>query len=773
MGLVTFQIRIKNILVLVIILSGFTNRVLARSVNNDEPPSCMSIIGASVIDHSKLLAGTLMEKVAGHFQKEPTLSDLLSKHESLDVDGFHGDFLGSRQVRELTSEANRALTVLLKNPEYAEQIGYNLHRMGLLANTIRNPDLSKYLILARNKDVDISELKSGENHIEDSVLRHYLTQLKKKSDKDGSGISKIRPEKPDVRVAMLRSMISESLADLDKSYREKSIKTLDLALTELGKLDWKGQLTADSIEALLSQFGATSEFEVIHVNVPDWAKAAAEMVPLAPIALKIWQFASEAFYQNSNLSSVRRDAIKTDRWHKKIPGTLRLVTFTNDFKNLGVKADAFVLKYSKPDAGEKLLYSSDFAHEFLTAYPEILEYFVDGETDVTMNNHHLGVDSFSEYHPEVKKVLFRISNFFAILNGVHKAFPQVSAESFSLLRQHIINDLHLADSNGAVNRQQIDLILTSFVTSALGKAHNPTVDSIDRDYGISEKIGQYNYFHRALYLLHHSRLLSYSFARQSVSNQKFIVSFMNHNYENTLNELLSLEAPSKSFDLIDKMDLDHVNFIFYQYLLSESKESHHGMTITSDVLEKWFSLKSIFVLDIQEQVSAEVGYDRYVKWLLAGTTLDIHAPLDRITLRLNSMMGLPSSKIMILKKQIATLNLKQQQQFIYYLDNDSIFVHRASDLFRECLIARQNMDHSVEDSIGDFINIFTNVLTAVGEKRSAAIQMKSSKKILHLYLKPLVEELQNRQGNAKSLSSEKFDLHVYEYGIVVHPAMKP
>lgn len=718
----------------------------------------------------------LFDKVAGRFVHH-TISSI-EAGDNLVAGGLSGRFLGTRKVEEMTSEANRVLTVVLKDHLLSERFAFQLRRLGLLPHDLKHFDFSKFWILCRNEDLNLELPTFDGKIIEDDVVREYLRTLLEQSQKSGPTSAHLSPENEGTREEMLTSMLVSALNELDPGGEEKkwSLKSLDMALIEVGQLQNMNRLTPDSFDEVFNKLIATANFEIRTRKIPDWAKKLMGEIPYVSVAFKMYETGKNvlSIFSNSetlkNIKNSRHEIDKEDIYHRRTPKTLRIRFASRDVRNLNSVVQQFILKYVQQN--NVSVFSNDFANDFLTAYPEVQTYFESYYTNEKLPYDERAGESFASYHPEIQKILYKAANFFSILREDASVFPDLDPDQLAALHQQMAIDLSLVVAGGQLNLDQLDLVLTSFVTTALGKARNPLIDSIATDFKIDDEIGGYNYNRRALFLLHHYRLLSYSFSRQTPANQKFLNEIMDHNYQSSLQELLRLEAPASKFELLHHLDATHLNFLFYMHLLSESKESHHNMTIAPRVLDRWLQLKALLVNDTRADVTTQNAYDTYIQWLQNGTKLNLDDEWDRVVLRVAALMGLPSHQVDVLQNWMSVLTPDQKELFSIFLLRQPVFLHRASDLFKVIMMADGEQSHSVEDSMLTFLDILSEIFRSIQAEHSKFARIEHATNTVNIFLKPIVDRLQEEDVKNLNLKALGLELHHYNYGYVIHTSRR-
>lgn len=705
--------------------------------------------------------GQLIHKFSDRFFHNSISSIELG--DGLSTSGLVGRFLGQRIVPQMTSEANRMLVRVLKDPALSEQLGKQLVKLGLMPHDSKHFDFAKFLVLSRNEPIDLTRPKLNGRDVTDPVVLQYLKTLTVNNQ------TALTPDSS--RDETLRSLFLTALSGLDNNGDEykKSIKSLDMAFVELSQLEREGRLTPHALADTFDKLIGTAEFTVKNYNIPGWARPIAGVVPYLGVAFKVWDTVSNAityiFSQDTGLQNVRREVSKVDGWHKRTPNSVRIQFVSRDVRNLKPVVDQFISKYAAADG--PAVFSAAFASDFLSAYPEVSNYFSGFySTEVLPVTRHAG-ESFAGYHPEVQKMLFKAANFFSILRNDTAIFSEIEPEQLKDLRSQMVADLELANGDGGYNVDQIDLVFTSFITTALGKAQNPLIDSISEDFDIDNHVGHYSPNRRALFLLHHYRLLSYSFSRQSAANQKFLTEIMDSNYQSSLMELLRLESPPPNFELLHQLEAHHLNFLFYQHLLAESKESRHRMTIAPHVLERWLKLKALLVRDTNPAIAVNGAYLTYVGWLGEGTPLNLRNEWDFVALRVATMMGIPDSEISKLKQEMSLLNPEEQELFLTFLYRQSIFLHGGSDLFKAILYRNSEENRPLVESMDDFLSALNSIFISIRDQHYHFARITSTNETISLFLKPVIEKIQEDLP-IEQLSRMKFDLQHNPYGDVVH-----
>lgn len=721
-------------------------------------------LGDRAIKWGNLLFDSFAQRFVHH-----TISSLEAEN-SLVTAGLAGRFLGTRKVSDMTTEANRVLAIIFKDPLLTERLAFQLRRLGLLQHDLKHFEFSKFWILSRNESMNLELPAFDGKPIEDPVVREYLQGLLEKSQKDGQTSPRLSPESAASREEMLTAMLLSAFDEFDPTGQEKkwSLKSLDMALVEVGQRQMAGKLTPDSFDRIFDKLIATANFELRTKKIPDWAKKLAGGLPWVGAAFTVWDLAKKLFSTSETVKSfknVRREIDKTDIYHRVTPKTLRIRFASRDVRDLKSVVDQFISKYALQNGLP--VYSNEFANDFLMAFPEVQTYFESFYSNEQLPYDARAGESFAGFHPEVQKILYKAANLFSILREDASVFPDLPPEQLRDLHQQMAIDLSLVNAGGQLNLDQLDLVLTSFITTALGKARNPLIDSIAEDFNADDQVGNYNYNLRALFLLHHYRLLSYSFSRLSPAHQKFINEIMDHNYQSNLQELLKLESPSADFELLHHLDAAHLNFLFYQHLLSESKESHHQMTIAPHVLERWLQLKALLVYDTRSDVSTQNAYQTYAQWLQQGTGLNLNNQWDRVVLRMSALMGLPQSEAPKLFEMMQTLNDDEKNLFVFFFERQSIRLHRASDLFKVILMADSDKNRSLESSMLTFLDILNVILKSIRDEHHHFARIEDATGTISLFLKPVVERLQEEDVGNLNLSHLKLKLNHYSYGYVI------
>jgi|GEM_PF-4058976 len=726
--------------------------------------SATSALGGRAIKWGNLLFDSFAQRFVHH-----TISSL-EAGDSLVTGGLAGHFLGTRKVPDMTTEANRVLTLVLKNRALSERFAFQLRRLGLLPHDSKHFDFSKFWILSRNEALNLELPAFDGVAIEDPTVREYLQGLLEKSQKDGQTSARLSAENEASREEMLTAMLVSALDELDPAGQEKkwSLKSLDMALVEVGQLQNANRLTPDSFDDVFNKLIATANFEFRTYKIPDWARKLIDGTPYVATAFKVYDLAKNFFSSSQtikNLKNARREIGKEDIYHRRMAKTLRIRFGSRDVRDLKQVAQQFILKYAQQQRNLSV-YSDEFAKDFLSAYP-VKDYFESYYSSEQLPYDARVGDSFVSYHPEIQKILYKAANFFSILREDLSVFPDLPPAQLRALHEQMALDLSLVLPGGELNLDQIDLVLTSFETTALGKARNPLIDSIADDFKIDDEVGSYNHNRRALFLLHHYRLLSYSFSRLSPAHQKFINEIMDHNYQSSLQELLSLEAPASSFELLHHLDAAHLNFLFYQHLLSESKESHHNITIAPRVLERWLQLKALLVNDTRADVSVQSAYESYSQWLALDTGLDLNNEWDHVVLRVSALMRLPSSLVPELAEWMRAMPDDEKSLFLFFLRRQSVFASRAADLFRMILMADGQQNRSPEDSMLRYLDLLNNIFKMIQAERDHFARIEDVLGTVNLFFKPLIEQLQQEDLSKVNLSQLKLELKHYSYGYVV------
>jgi hypothetical protein len=719
--------------------------------------------------------GKLIDKWIGH--KFHTLSDL-TETEGLSVTGLFGRFLGDRRIDALTMPANKVLAKIFENPVMTEQLGRQMVRLGILSHSEKNQEFANWYILSYNEEIDLSMPKVGGIAVEDDVIVSYLEKLRETNATKGGTTDIMMPESARNRVQHLFEMVRIAFNELDPSGDEKaqSLKSFDMALNEIGRLDRMHRLTANSFDEIFDQMVSSAQYKIPRHKIPSWVRAIAETpLPCAKAILGTfivaYDYGERLFYEESKASTDRHELTVIDRRHVRQPGTLRVWFGKRDFKNLMGNVQALISKYGQ--GGGPDVFTDAFATDFLAAYPEVQEYFVEFYTNEKMVSHPVAGETFAAYHQEVRKVLTKAANFFAILRLDHAVFPNLTDKQLLALRSTLVSDLGLVDADGSLNTNRIDVFLTSFATTALGKARNALIDSLSEEFAINDVAGNFDYNRRALYLLHHYKSLSYAFSRQNQADQKFLTEIMDQNYQAGLSELLKLEAPEPSFEILRDLEGKHLNFLFYQFLLSESKERQHHMTISSHTLTLWMSLKDILAHDSLNP-SAVAVYNTYVSWLAQKTNLDMTKDWDRVVLRMVAITGIPHSKIPLLQQAMQRLQSDESTRNLYLqlMDRSPVFFHRANDLFAEILIENAVENLSLMESIDDYLDVFTKILLTIKSDRFSFARISNAEQPIRLYLRPVIEALQEDTTTPKNLKLLEFKHRHYEYGEVIHAVEK-
>jgi len=708
--------------------------------------------------------GRFLEKLFG---KMRTLHDV-EVGAGLATTGLSGAFLGEHRIADFTLEANRALAAVLAKPELAERFGRQLVRLGVLSHTEKKPEFARFYVLAHNQPIDLEEPVIDSQLVDDDVLHAYLGSLLKSKIAAHSPPTLV-PVSAAERLTSLLALVQTGLTELDPNpaQRERSIKSLDFALTEAGKLSTAGHLTAEAFDSIFDQLMSSAEFRTRELNIPAWARITVGKIPFINLFFIPWDLVNTWYYRESKLAISRHEVDRTDIWHKRTPQTLHLYFANRDIKNLTAVAEAFVAKYA--DRNGPPVFTDAFAEDFLATYPEVREYFAEFYTNEMMVPHPVAGEAFGNYHQEIKKILVKAANLFSVLREDHTVFPHVSNAKLSELHAMMLADLELNHGDGTLNVDRVDMFITSFIISALGKARNPMIDSIADEYDINNKAGSYDYNRRALYLLHHYRTLSYSFSRRDSSDQSFLAEIMDHNYQATFTELLRLEAPKESFVRLHEMEPHHMNFMFYQFLLSESKERQHQLTINAGVLESWMELKKLLVADTDFSISPAAAYTAYIDWLRQRTNLRTDQEWDRVVLRLRAIMGLPASELATLENEVQLLTPAERELFIQLLDRSPVFFHRLNELFNEMLVENGAKNLPLTETIDDFLVVMTRMLSSIRDQHFEFARITNADHAVRVFVRPVVEKLQEDAVGPRDLGGLNYEMRHYAFGEVIYP----
>ncbi len=598
------------------------------------------------------------------------------------------DSLRLQSIRNISAEtyglkgfnrvAFEGLLRIFNNPDLSELFAAHMERLGLIRAHVSDPHYAKMKLLAANAEIDVT------GDFADPVIQAYLKPLRKRALNNQIDPF-LSPVSERQRLNALLSMFAKSLENLDPQ-KADSLEAIKTVLMEVQRLHIEGRLNPKRLETTLASLSGFARYKVRDLKVPLIVSYVTGFVPVVgPVVGSVISAWNHIYEQASRHQHLVKDLFievtKRPIWQKMEPKTLEIVFGKRDYRDLKPRAYRLIENFGQRES----LFTPEFAQEFLHAYPEVGLLFANADEDVTES-------PFGHYHPEVQHVLYRSALLLALYKNDFRAFSKISRQEFSLLRRKMFGSLGLLD-DGVITTDEIDLLLTFFVTDVLGRAQGALVDAVDEDFHVSRVVGHYDYERRAAFLLKRYTLLSYSFARQTNANQQLILSLLDGVFTLNLEHILRLDASAASFDALKELGRRNLSFLFYRNLLTfaggaHERNSTHSENLNSTEYARWMALKKI--LDRATEKDAQSGplHAEYVQWVSEFYKIPADTDENRALLRLASIAGMNHLQIDVLRRRFQELPGSDRELLIAYLTKYPVLIYGGHEFFNICRQAK-------------------------------------------------------------------------------------
>lgn len=566
----------------------------------------------------------------------------------------------------LSQFAYSGLLEVLKDRRLAPLLVTQLVRLGLLRSDGSDDLYAKLYLLARNEAIDLNNIH------EDPGVQAFL-ELQYPKLMNGEIKFVIRNVSyNNERTSRLMELFSDAVNRLDDTNMD-SILNLDQVLMEINRLKNQGRLTSRSFEQAFLSLSAKARFRIFSLQLPAWLTAPlASFLPAGTgLAFLYWNHGVKKVEDRFARSKLI-DVDQAPLWKQQIPNSLVLKFKKSDMLDLTDVVDRFLEKYMDR---KNPVFSTDFAQEFFSAYPEVRDLKEMHGFDLEENADTVD-GPFGQVSREQQRLLFRAAFFFSLVRDDHESFKRITHGEFSHLRRKILHDLGFLEDR-IVARSEIDLYLTFFVIESLGRLRTTITDALASEFRIAKEVNDFDYERRASFLLRKFAFLSYSFARQQPADQNMILALQDSAFMFNMEHVLGLDGSELSFRALRDLDRKRMSFLFYRNLISyasqDAQNAPYSHFLTSERLKRWFKLKKILdrSTDDINDVDRFSIHDEYVQWVAENRGIALNGTesekaFNLTLLRLSSIAMLNGAEQKILGSTLQTLRHKDLALLIRY-----------------------------------------------------------------------------------------------------------
>lgn len=659
-------------------------------------------------------------------------------------------------LRAFSRSAFQGLVQIFKSEELTDRFIRHWERLGLIRADVKDLNYAKFKLLARNDAVDLMD------DFGDPIVQTYLKPMRRRAN--AREIDPVlQPVSGRQRMHALLSMFADSLNHLDPT-KPDSLEVLKMVLIEVNRLQIERQLNGDSLDMTLAALSGFAKFNLMNLKIPDFVAFVSGFVPVAgPIlanAITGWNtLQGEESWRNRVVKQQFIEVSSAQVWQKILPKSVELIFTRRDFRDLKTRAYAFIEKYSQT---RQPLFTKEFAADLVAAYPELDLLFN------TFSEEAMEESPFGKWHPHVQQVIYRAALLVALYKQDHSAFSKLSREEFGNLRRKMFSNLGLLDDE-RVTVDEIDLLLTFFVTDVLGRAQSPLIDAVDEDFHVSQVVGHYDFERRAAFLLKRYTLLSYSFTRQSNKDQQLILMLLDGVFTLNMEHILRLDASPASFDTLKELDRRQLSFLFYRSLLSFAgspfgRWQNHSHTLTSQELQRWMSLKNILDRATDDDGESLSLFERYLRWVGGRFNMTAESPRDRVLLRLGSIAGLTSVQLESLKRRFEALAEADRDMLIRYMQKYPVLIYGGFEFFS--LFQSAKGEASYSERMDLWLQTLARVYRALDHNPQIRVRVQNTQaEDIRLFVEPVADMIERRGLDA--LSSGHFYAEKFKFGYVI------
>ncbi len=753
----TLALRIGTIGFLMLPLTAFAERPQARPFEIRKIKSvCRELLEASAPARPPMTnwEEELLEMKAQTPKKKVSLIPEHSLPDALALPAISSLSAETYGLRGFNRAAFEGLLATLRSPELSLRFLNHLTRVGLVRAENKDPIYAKFKLLAENKNLNVLEPSA------DPIVQSYLKKFRKTA-LAGKIDPELNPVSPRLRLHILITMVAQSFEKLDPS-KVDSIEVLKTVFMEVNRLKIDKKLDAENFDFTWAALSGFAKFKIADLAVPEYVTFFSGFVPiLGPLnsAISIWNAVNRNVSKAKLIKDQFIEVTSAQPWQRMTPKTLEIVYSRRDIYDLKPKAIALIKKYADRRSA---LFSPEFANEFVAAYPELTLLFNRESTDNKITS------PFGEWPAEVQQVFYRSAFLIALYKNDSKPFSKLSRAEFADLRYRTFSNLGLLD-DGVITEEEIDLLMTFFVTDILGRANSPLIDAVEEDFNVSKIVGNYDFERRSAFLLKRYTLLSYSFARQKNVDQQLILSLLDGVFTFNLEHILRLDASAASFETLKQLDKRTLNFLFYRNLLSfaghgsSSELGSYSQRLTSEQLQLWMKLKALLDKAVDGSMAGVSIYDNYLQWVSEFYGMPIETKDDQAVLKLSAIAGMNRIQASALRRRFDALTATDRAMLTKYLTGKSVLIYGGREVFEACSENGGNFSERIDRWLG----ILTKVYRALDFNPAVRSRIGTGDASdARLFVEPVVDLIQ--RNDAEQLAKARFWAEQFKFGYVIN-----